>query len=58
VVGDVGEVMAVTLVYGSALEVAGATLATSAGGGDRRRHLLRLNHDSGVQSKCTRSSTG
>jgi hypothetical protein len=58
VVGDVGEVTAVTSVCGSASEVVGAALATSAGGGGRRRLLLRPNHGGGVQLKCMRSSTG
>jgi hypothetical protein len=58
VVSDVGEVTAVTSVCGSASEVAGAALATSAGGGGRRWLLLRPNHDGRVQSKCTRSFTG
>jgi hypothetical protein len=58
VVSDVGEVTAVTSVCGSASEVVGAVLATSAGGGGRPRLLLRPNHGGGVQLKCTRSSTG
>jgi hypothetical protein len=58
VVGDVGEVTAVTSVCGSASEMAGAALATSAGGGGRRRHLLRANRGGRVQSMCTGSSTG
>jgi hypothetical protein len=36
VVSDVGEVTAVTSMCGSASEVVGAALATSAGGGGRR----------------------
>jgi hypothetical protein len=58
VVGDVGEVTTVTSVCGSASEVAGAALATSAGSGGRWRYLLWPNHGGTVQSKCTRSSTG
>jgi hypothetical protein len=55
---DVGEVTAVTTVCRSASEVAGAALATSAGGGGCRRNLLWPNHGGRVQSRCTRSSTG
>jgi hypothetical protein len=47
----------VTLLCGSASEVAGTALATSAGGGGRRRHLLRPNHNGRVQSRCTWSSS-
>jgi hypothetical protein len=58
VVGDIGEVTTVMSMCGSASEVARAALATSTGGGGRRRHLLRPNHGGRVQSRCTRSSTG
>jgi hypothetical protein len=57
-VSGVGEVTAVTSVCGSASEVVGAALATSAGGGGCRWLLLRPNHGGRVQLKYTRSSTG
>jgi hypothetical protein len=58
VVSGVGEVTAVMSVCGSASEVVGAVLGMSAGGGGRRRLLLRPNHSGRVQLKRTRSSTG
>jgi hypothetical protein len=58
VVSDVGEVTAVTAVCGSASEVVGAALATSAGGGGRQWLLVRPNHGGIVQLNGMRSSTG
>jgi hypothetical protein len=58
VVDDVGEVTAVTSVCGSVSEMAGVGRSSHAGGGARRRRVIRPNHGAKAQSSELGSFTG